>query len=100
MRSYRRKENRIVSGVFKTDIYTGFLLLLCIDNKTKLTIVNLQISGAGGSLAASSGHPAGILARILWLAAGHAQAEGVALAGHLHAVRGTVVQRLVVSTQN
>ena len=68
--------------------------------KKKLTIVNLKVSRTGCGLAASSSHSAGVLARILGLASGHAQAEGVTLAGHLHAVGGTVVKRLVVSVEN
>ena len=75
-------------------------LLFIPTYKKKLTIVNLKVSRTGCGLAASSSHSAGVLARILGLASGHAQAEGVTLAGHLHAVGGTVVKRLVVSVEN
>jgi len=76
------------------DGVVGFFALLLLGGAQ---IVNLKVSRTGCGLAASSSDSAGVLARILGLASGHAQAEGVALAGHLHAVGGAVVQRLVVS---
>ena len=58
--------------------------------------MNLQVSGAGGSLAARGRHPAGVLAGIPRCAVTDLQGEQSVLAGDLQAVGQGVVQGLVV----
>ena len=61
-----------------------------------LTIVNLQVSGAGGSLSPGGGDPAGVLAGVPGCAVGDLQGEQGVLAGDLQTVRQGIVQRFVV----
>ena len=58
--------------------------------------MNLQVSGAGGSLTAGGRHPAGVLAGVPRCAVADLQGEESVLAGDLQAVGQGVVQGLVV----
>ena len=64
--------------------------------KVRLTIVNFQVSGAGGSLATRGRHPAGVLAGVPRCAVADLQREESVLAGDLQSVGQGVVQGLVV----
>ena len=61
-----------------------------------LTIVNLQVGGAGGSLATLGCDPACVLARVGGRAVGQLQGEEGILAGDLDPVSQLVVQGFVV----
>ena len=58
--------------------------------------MNLQVSGAGGSLSPGGGDPAGVLAGVSGRAVGDLQREQGVLAGDLHSVGQLVLQGLVV----
>ena len=58
--------------------------------------MDLQVSGARGSLSSWGGDPAGVLARVPWCAVTDLQGEESILAGDLHPVGQLVLQRLVV----
>ena len=58
--------------------------------------MNLQVSGAGGSLSPRGSDPAGVLARVPGGAVADLQGEESILAGDLHSVSQLVLQGLVV----
>ena len=58
--------------------------------------MNLQVSGAGGSLSPGGGDPAGVLAGVSGCAVGDLQGEQGVLAGDLQTVSQHIVQRFVV----
>ena len=58
--------------------------------------MDLQVSGARGSLSSWGGDPAGVLAGVPGCAVGDLQGEQGVLAGDLHSVGQLVLQRFVV----
>ena len=64
--------------------------------KVRLTIVNFQVSGAGGGLSPRGRHPAGVLAGVSGCAVADLQGGEGVLAGDLHSVRQLVLQGFVV----